>query len=1413
MPKQRNNKHKKSILELITAVVLSSLLTLLPLFSLVSQKNDVYADGFSNADIILLEAIKNGLKKCIDNGFLKKTEIPNSNDLKAEKLYNNTGDVRKENFVALPYRYGTGNTLSDGGVSCKELFEGFSGGASNSFNTYLQLGGSGAPTITNGTDPTERKNAFLEALGYSSDESGNKQATCGKLVYSVVKGTISTTNFTNTICVSTDAEGNIVSSRGAGKNLNEDDFTDKGGASNQNLTLKYEDGAITLKVDTSKDVGNCTLGPAKVYSSQKIKNGNSRTNAKDLFNNFFDSIPANSLSDAHSEVIGSSNDFDVNGAPAVHGGCVPKTLKKELKADSVLVRTSESKSSVSAENTSTNSDSSDESGNKQATCGKLVYSVVKGTISTTNFTNTICVSTDAEGNIVSSRGAGKNLNEDDFTDKGGASNQNLTLKYEDGAITLKVDTSKDVGNCTLGPAKVYSSQKIKNGNSRTNAKDLFNNFFDSIPANSLSDAHSEVIGSSNDFDVNGAPAVHGGCVPKTLKKELKADSVLVRTSESKSSVSAENTSTNSDLNAAMGKHYKYTGSPDYDKLMKILVPNYSAPDDNTTALASAYNWFYLLNDVFNGISVDNSIKCNKTQPSNGIYLKYYNRSDDDPEKFEEEYCALDEAALNQKNTTVIMSDGEAGKVNGALRSSSGVMIGLLTARDVLDNLNRLDLPSLCAQDGSFPLCRANPSECQEDPTKEDCRNANNASETGEDGQNGEQAVCMQNAGALGWIICPLMYGIRDAANGLFEKAVTPLLRVHESVLTGLNSNSNSPMYQAWSFFRNVANIMFVIAMLFVIFSQITGFGIDNYGIKKILPKLIVTAIIVNFSYIICGIFVDLSNIFGEGIKNIFESVAGSTTATTEKLGENVAALINEVVGMIATVAAAGGAAALGLTAVNAVTSGSLLTIIFPILAFIGSALMAAFFAMLMLGLRQALIIIMIVVSPVAFVLYAIPNTNGLFKKWFQLFKTLLMLFPVFCFMVGGGFLVSNIIIKADSDIFMKIIGGLISIAPYFAVPSMTKNAMKGFDGAVAGLGTLQQKANNAGTSINKKITNSDAMKDSMQNAQIGKMQRYVDKYSDKDVSKLASWKKRRLSNAVGFLNKDGRKNAAVGAAMREYAYNNSQENVDRINAAEINALNDTVKSDLMSSYKSENLSNLDALKQLKDAQGYDYSTGTTEANRDNDNRIRALSSYLASTKEGQKTLDQYMSGGYVKKDASGNVIESVSMGNSSKRAMAVMGRNMVDNHANLRDKYQVAFDQFDNMRGNQKIEDMTSAADGKTLDSGFDASLSNVVKRMDLDDENKLGKQDFEKLYKEAKIGPTSLTFKPGSDQYKKLQGLADARIKQLKSDTTLISGLSDEEKKFLSLYSTGNVDASTISNVLYMKDASGTVTGTIEQS
>ena len=60
---------------------------------------------------------------------------------------------------------------------------------------------------------------------------------------------------------------------------------------------------------------------------------------------FFDGIPGN-LSDVHSEVTSSANDLDVGAAPAPHGGCIAKTLKSELNADSILLSNSESRYSV-----------------------------------------------------------------------------------------------------------------------------------------------------------------------------------------------------------------------------------------------------------------------------------------------------------------------------------------------------------------------------------------------------------------------------------------------------------------------------------------------------------------------------------------------------------------------------------------------------------------------------------------------------------------------------------------------------------------------------------------------------------------------------------------------------------------------------------------------------------------------------------------------------------------------------------------------------------------------------------------------------------------------------------------------------------------------------------------------------------
>lgn len=992
-------------------------------------------------------------------------------------------------------------------------------------------------------------------------------------------------------------------------------------------------------------------------------------------------------------------------------------------------------------------------------------------------------------------------------DEGGESNDSLKLAYDPSSdkILLQVKTKSVNGKCDTEPTKIAETKKIgaslKSGKT---PKEIFEEFGSEISSNPdlLNQATSFGQKETNDAD-------YKICNGKNLKDSLGATNISFRDIN----ITPLNNQGGNENEDNSIKEYKRSdgATVDIPGLMNFYVPSYV--NEPITTAEKAYFWYYLLKDVYQGLSVDTTLSnpCVEDIGAAGQnYLPYYNiaKKKDGEDTIKVQYCILDNATLTHRSGERIMNEAPEGLVSGITPSDT---MRRLNVNDVLGFLQGLDLPSLCNQDKNFPLCKANPVECAENPDQLGCKElAGNASSDDKEEKEGDQAACMRNAGSLGWLICPLLFGLRDTADGIFEHAVTPMLVVHNSIVTGLakTSGEGSTLYQAWSFFRNVANILFVIAMLFVIFSQITGFGIDNYGIKKILPKLIVTAIIVNFSYIICGIIVDISNMAGDALRGIFENIAHNTTGTPDRSTITQSAM--EIITSIAAVAAGSTAIALPLiSGAQAIAGGSFLAFMFPILAFVGSAALAGVFAMLMLGLRQALIIIMISISPVAFVLYAIPNTNGMFKKWFSLFKTLLILYPVFCFMVGGGFLVSTIIIKSSNEFYMKFIAGLLSIMPYFTVPSMTKNALKGFDGLAGGIANLQQRAGRAGDSLNRRVMGSDLMRTQQQNAQTHKLQQIVGKYKDVDKSKLKPWQQRRLASAVSALDKDERNRAGLGAAMERYKYNTDPSHAAQINEAEMNALNDTVKSDLMSSYKSGNMSNDDAIAQLNTAVGYDYSTGTVEANRDNDNRIRALSSYLASTKDGQKALDKYM-----------GKSEGVDSGNSSKRAMAVMGRNMVDNHANLRDKYQVAFDQFDNMRGSGKIESMTDdtngkAKDGQTLNSGFDASLKNVVKSMDLDDLNKLGKQDFEKFYKVNDDGSTGLTFQSDTNEneYRKLQGLADARIKQLKSDTTLISGLSDEEKKFLKAYSTGNVDASTISNVLYMKDAGGTVTGTIEQS
>lgn len=290
------------------------------------------------------------------------------------------------------------------------------------------------------------------------------------------------------------------------------------------------------------------------------------------------------------------------------------------------------------------------------------------------------------------------------------------------------------------------------------------------------------------------------------------------------------------------------------------------------------------------------------------------------------------------------------------------------------------------------------------------------------GDSTEQSTCKVDG--VGWIICPvtnLMAGIVDAAYGF----VGSLLVVQPLLTTG----NTAGIYSAWSIMRNFANVAFVIAFIIIIYSQLTGAGINNYGIKKMLPRIIVAAILVNVSYWICAIAVDLSNILGGSFNGLFEGIQGGIP---DKTNSTVIATGTGWVGIAGLVLA--GSATLGV----AMYVG--LAALLPALI---AALLAIVTVFLVLTLRQALIILLIVIAPLAFVAYLLPNTESLFKKWRQLFQTMLLMYPIIAFIFGASALASFIVMKSANGqyaIVIQIMGALIAIIPLAITPLVMKTA-------------------------------------------------------------------------------------------------------------------------------------------------------------------------------------------------------------------------------------------------------------------------------------------------------------------------------------------------------------------------------------
>ena len=329
-------------------------------------------------------------------------------------------------------------------------------------------------------------------------------------------------------------------------------------------------------------------------------------------------------------------------------------------------------------------------------------------------------------------------------------------------------------------------------------------------------------------------------------------------------------------------------------------------------------------------------------------------------------------------------------------------------------------------------------------------------ETPSEGDGGEEEgknSC--GVDGIGWLVCPLMSFAGSLGDASYS-AISYFLSIDKGIF---EDQSNGGLEQAWKFFRDIANAVFAVIFLWIIFSQISNVGVSNYGIKKILPRLIIGALLVNLSFYLCQIAVDLSNILGFSLKGVLEGAASKVGTQSAEVGTFNTLIVGGLT-----------LAGVGLFIFLAVSIPTIMALLLALLV-----------VLVILIVRQAAVILLIAISPLAFAAWLLPNTENLFKKWVSILRGLLIVFPVISLLYGAGKLAGAVLAAVGTNDpnnpkeTMQVAALAASILPLGATPFVLKsslNSLGSFAGKLGGLSGLANKK--LGGAIANKSRISDA---------------------------------------------------------------------------------------------------------------------------------------------------------------------------------------------------------------------------------------------------------------------------------------------------------------------------------------------------
>jgi hypothetical protein len=295
--------------------------------------------------------------------------------------------------------------------------------------------------------------------------------------------------------------------------------------------------------------------------------------------------------------------------------------------------------------------------------------------------------------------------------------------------------------------------------------------------------------------------------------------------------------------------------------------------------------------------------------------------------------------------------------------------------------------------------------------------------------------CASAAGAFGWFICPGINLADDTINTLVQQVIIPELDV-----TPLSASSTNSEYIVWESMRTLADVLFVLIFLVIIFANTLQFNINAYTIKKVIPRLVAAAILVQFSFILSALFVDIGNVLGQGISSLVHVVI--TAHSSAPAGANPT--LYALGAAFDTVALIGAVAVIGVPTILVAALAGLISVIGVVFTLVA---------------RQLIITILVVVSPLAFAAFVLPNTDRYFSMWMKLFIRVALMYPLIMLLLSAAAIGENTVSGSSLEALLAVIFPIIA---FFMIPMTFKWAGSAMSMAAGGINKVTNKANSSG---------------------------------------------------------------------------------------------------------------------------------------------------------------------------------------------------------------------------------------------------------------------------------------------------------------------------------------------------------------